>query len=112
MILNRALSWIVAHPSISHVLTASVEVIGVMLVMRLLNFHDPEFIAAALVSAFYYGREAGQREHTLKHRGAAPLRADLGAKFLFGWGRANVIQWIAPTLAVLAIALVVRGGIR
>lgn len=110
--LERALSWIVAHPSVSHALTASIEVIGLMLALHLFGLPEPEFIAAALVSTFYYGREAGQREHTLKHRGASPLRADLSAKFLFGWGQANVVQWVAPTFTVLAIALIVRGSSR
>ncbi|WP_060772463.1 hypothetical protein [Methylobacterium sp. AMS5] len=62
-------------------------------------------VAAALVSTFFYGREAGQREHDLKRSGVHGLRAWLGATFLFLWSRSNVIQWLVPAGTALGAAL-------
>ena len=61
------------------------------------------FVAAAMiVSAFFYGREAGQREHDLKNAGAAgPVMAWLGSLLMFRWSLDNLFQWLSPTLAVV-----------
>lgn len=98
------MGFILAHPSASHALIASLEAVLGILALRLLGAPQPEILAAAVVIAIYYGREAGQREHDLKNQGWAPVRAWLGAALFFGWSTANVQQWVAPTIAALTVA--------
>jgi hypothetical protein len=45
---ERALAWIVAHPSTSHTLTGSLEML--MQIMRRLRLPGPEIVAAVLIS--------------------------------------------------------------
>jgi hypothetical protein len=69
-------------------------------------------LGAFTVSATYYGREAGQREHDLKNTGTKPAIAALGALFMFLWSGSNVLQWLvaAAGSAAMAAALLLFVG--
>ena len=70
----------------------------------LLRSPRPEALAALVVSTYYFGREAGQREHDIKHAGWDAVQAHLGAEFLFGWSLPNLQQWLAPTCTAWTVA--------
>ncbi|SDN91212.1 hypothetical protein SAMN05216360_112174 [Methylobacterium phyllostachyos] len=97
-------AFMVANPATSHAMTAVLETIGMAAVLILLRTPRPEGTAALLVSTYYYGREAGQREHDIKHAGWDAVQAHLGAEFLYGWSWPNLQQWVAPTCAAWMVA--------
>ena len=97
-------AWMVAHPAMSHALTALPETAGLALALTALRWPRPEAAAAVIVSTYYYGREAGQREHDVRHAGWDAVQAHLGAEFLYGWSIPNLQQWVAPTCAAWAVA--------
>jgi hypothetical protein len=102
--LGALVTFMIANPATSHALTAVLETAGVAAALILLRSPRPEGTAALLVSTYYYGREAGQREHDIKHAGWDAVQAHLGAEFLYGWSVPNVQQWLAPTAAAWAVA--------
>ncbi len=102
--LGTLVAFMVANPATSHALTATLETAGMAIAMILLRTPRPEGTAALLVSTYYYGREAGQREHDIKHAGWDAVQAHLGAEFLYGWSLPNLQQWVAPTCAAWAVA--------
>ncbi|MDP4001990.1 hypothetical protein [Methylobacterium sp. NEAU K] len=104
--LSTLVAFMVANPATSHALTAVLETAGVAAVLFLLRGPRPEATAALVVSTYYYGREAGQREHDIKHAGWDAVQAHLGAEFLYGWSLPNLQQWVAPTCAAWAVAAV------
>lgn len=97
-------AFMIANPAASHALTALLETAGMSAAMILLRTPRPEGTAALLVSTYYYGREAGQREHDIKHAGWDAVQAHLGAEFLYGWSLPNLEQWVAPTCAAWVVA--------
>ncbi|MDP4021565.1 hypothetical protein Q8W71_02930 [Methylobacterium sp. NEAU 140] len=109
-------AWMVVHPATSHALTAIPETVGLAVAMRALRGPRPEATAALVVSTYYYGREAGQREHDIRHAGWDAVQAHLGAEFLYGWSLPNLQQWVAPTCAAWTVALLLilarRAGTR
>ncbi|MBP1182041.1 hypothetical protein [Methylobacterium sp. PvR107] len=102
--LENLISFMIANPAASHAMTAVLETAGMAVALILLRTPRPEGTAALLVSTYYYGREAGQREHDIKHAGWDAVQAHLGAEFLYGWSLPNLQQWIAPTCAAWAVA--------
>lgn len=108
--MQRLVAWLVANPCASHAATAAVETLALALLGGLLGLPHPAWIAAVAVTAFYYGREAGQREHELKHGTppVTPLLAFLGAEYGFRWSRANLVKWLAAAgaAALVGAALV------
>ncbi|MCB4805424.1 hypothetical protein [Methylobacterium brachiatum] len=114
--LDALLGFMIANPATSHALTALPETAGVAAAMIGLRAPRPEATAALVVSTYYFGREAGQREHDIKHAGWDAVQAHLGAEFLYGWSLPNLQQWLAPTCAAWAIAaamiLVRRRSVR
>jgi len=102
--LDALLDFMIANPAASHALTALPETAGVATAMRWLRIPRPEATAALVVSTYYFGREAGQREHDIKHAGWDAVQAHLGAEFLYGWSLPNLQQWLAPTLTAWAVA--------
>jgi hypothetical protein len=85
-------AFMVANPAASHALTAILETAGMALALGALRGPRPEATAALVVSTYYYGREAGQREHDIKHAGWDAVQAHLGAEFLYGWSLPNLQQ--------------------
>jgi hypothetical protein len=104
--LGALVAFMIANPATSHALTAVLETAGVAAALILLRSPRPEGTAALLVSTYYYGREAGQREHDIKRAGWDAVQAHLGAEFLYGWSLPNLQQWLAPTVAAWAVAAV------
>ncbi|GJE10738.1 MULTISPECIES: hypothetical protein [Methylobacterium] len=102
--LESLVAFMIANPAASHALTAVLETVGVAVAMVALRGPRPEVTAALVVSSYYYGREAGQREHDLKHAGWEAVEAHLGAEFLYGWTLPNLQQWVAPTCTAWAVA--------
>ncbi|WP_457104117.1 hypothetical protein [Methylobacterium sp. P5_C11] len=102
--LGTLVAFMVANPAMSHAMTAILETVGMAAALILLRSPRPEGIAALVVSTYYYGREAGQREHDIKHAGWDAVQAHLGAEFLYGWSLPNLQQWVAPTCAAWAVA--------
>ena len=102
--LESLVAFMIANPAASHALTAVLETVGVAVAMVALRGPRPEVTAALVVSSYYYGREAGQREHDLKHAGWEAVQAHLGAEFLYGWTLPNLQQWVAPTCTAWAVA--------
>ena len=97
-------AFMIANPATSHAMTATLETLGLALAMILLRGARPEATAALVVSTYYYGREAGQREHDIRHAGWDAVQAHLGAEFLYGWSPENLEQWLAPTVAAWMVA--------
>jgi hypothetical protein len=97
-------AFMVANPATSHALTAILETAGMAIALILLRSPRPEAVAALVVSTYYFGREAGQREHDIKHAGWDAVQAHLGAEFLFGWSLPNLQQWLAPTCTAWTVA--------
>ncbi|SFL16428.1 hypothetical protein [Methylobacterium pseudosasicola] len=104
--LDTLLGFMIANPATSHALTALPETAGIAAAMIGLRAPRPEATAALVVSTYYFGREAGQREHDIKHAGWDAVQAHLGAEFLYGWSLPNLQQWLAPTCTAWAIAAV------
>ncbi|WP_267423949.1 hypothetical protein [Methylobacterium sp. GC_Met_2] len=105
--LGTLVAFMVANPATSHALTAILETAGMAAALTLLRTPRPAGTAALLASTDYYGREAGQREHDVKHAGWDALQAHLGAEFLYEWSLPNLQQWLAPTCAAWAVADVI-----
>jgi len=105
--LGTLVAFMVANPATSHAMTAVLETAGMAAVLILLRTPRPEGTAALLVSTYYYGREAGQREHDIKHAGWDAVQAHLGAEFLYGWSWPNLQQWVAPTCAAWTVAAMI-----
>lgn len=101
-------------PLLTHALLAYAYTMIIGSVLVLLKQPHPGIWGAVLASLFFYGREAGQREHDLKH--ATPpwsgVMAWLGAEFLFGWAWSNVQDWLAAvggTFVALALLVYLFG---
>ena len=105
--LGTLVAFMVANPAASHALTAVLETTGMAAALILLRTPRPEGTAALLVSTYYYGREAGQREHDLKHAAWDAVQAHFGAEFLYGWSLPNLEQWVAPTGSAWAVAALI-----
>lgn len=107
-------SWLIANPLASHAVVSTLEALALTLALRLIGHANAPIVAAVIVSAFYYGREAGQREHDLKHQvpPVPAFAAFLGAEFGVKWGLDNLKQWLAAAGATaLAAALMVLAGL-
>lgn len=91
---------ILAYPLVTHFLLASLYLAVVGLPAAYLFGIWGLVVSAICVSVFFYGREAGQREHDLKNLGVNPWLAWLGSEFAFKWSRSNVLEWASPTIAV------------
>ena len=102
--IGSLVAFMVANPATSHAMTATLETLGLAALMIRLRGPRPEATAALVVATYYYGREAGQREHDIRHAGWDAVQAHLGAEFLYGWSGANLEQWLAPTCAAWATA--------
>lgn len=102
--IGSVVAFMIANPAASHAMTAIPETVGLAAAMVLLRGPRPEATAALVVSTYYFGREAGQREHDIKHAGWDAVQAHLGAEFLYGWSPENLQQWVAPTGAAWAVA--------
>jgi hypothetical protein len=105
-------SWLLARPLITHTLLAAGYTLLIATVLGLLHVAHAPIIATLIVSPFWYGREAGQREHDLKNMGVSPLWAWLGAEFAFKWDVSNAQQWgvAAGSSAVVATILTILGA--
>jgi hypothetical protein len=99
-------------PYLTHPLTA---LLRFAIVYTILYFTFPGYLgphhaacalAAVYVIGYYEGREAGQREHDLKHLINAwkGFTAWLGAFFYFGWAGANFAQALAGIIPVIVVA--------
>jgi hypothetical protein len=101
-------------PYLSHPLTALLRYAIFYSILRF-AFAVPgaEWFALAYVGAYFEGREAGQREHDLKHFTQAgemetwsPFEAWAGSAFFFGWSLPNILQalaGIAPAFVVTVL---------
>ncbi|APT31936.1 rlpA-like protein [Methylobacterium phyllosphaerae] len=103
--MQRLIAWLVANPCASHAVIAALETVALTLAGQLVGLAHPACIAALVVSTFYYGREAGQREHDLKHATSptTPLIAFLGAEYGFRWGVDNLKQWLAAAISATLV---------
>lgn len=102
------------NPYITHPLVASAEYLVLLgLLTWVSTFFGvtsvPLWVCVALaptiaVVAFYYGREAGQRAHDLKHTipPHGEVAAFLGGEFMVLWTVDNLLQWLAAVAGVLA----------
>lgn len=104
--ITAVVNWLIKNPLVSHAVISSLEALAVTLALRLFGVAHAPIIAAVLVSTFYYGREAGQREHDLKHMSPPKggVTAMLGAQFGFLWSLDNLVQWLAAAGATAAVA--------
>jgi hypothetical protein len=105
-------------PYVSHPLLAVVDsliLIGLSaLIFRLTGIETiPAWLFAIIVpciavSAVYYGREAGQREHDLKHTVPphSQLVAFFGGKYPILWTGENWLQWLVAVAGAVVLAAV------
>jgi hypothetical protein len=91
-------------PLISHPLLAALYTVVLGFAAKAVHLSYPWVVAAIVVSAFWYGREAGQREHDLKNMGVRPIPAWLGAEFAYRWNGANWAQWLVAAASSAAVA--------
>lgn len=104
-------SWLIARPSVSHAAVASALTAVVAVGLGALHVAYAQIIAALVLSAMYYGREAGQLEHDLKHGTTShgvvtPFMAFAGSVFIFYWGRDNLVQWLAAVGGSAVVAAI------
>lgn len=106
------------NPYWTHPLVAAIETLVLFAMLHFglpaLGVHSiPVFVfcvvlPAVIVSTFYYGREAGQREHDLKH--ATPPSGEVAAffkaEYALGWSIDNWLQWLVAAAATVFVALV------
>jgi hypothetical protein len=105
------ISWFLARPLVTHTLLAALYTLALGSAFTALGLPYSWLVAALVVSTFFFGREAGQREHDLKRAGTGPVIAWLGAEFAFKWDRDNLAQWLvaAGSSAAVAAVLTVAG---
>jgi hypothetical protein len=110
------ITWLLANPLVSHAVVALGLTAALSLTGHAAGIAHAPILAAILISAIYYGREAGQREHDLKHGTTShgvvsPFLAFAGAEFGFLWGLDNLVQWLAAagSAAATAAALTLAG---
>lgn len=99
------LKALLALPVLTHALLAAAYTAALAAALTALPPIPPAFIAAGLVWAYFYAREAAPREHDLKHQGVSGLAAWLGATFAFRWTPDNLAQWAAPAATAVAVGL-------
>ncbi|MCP1540043.1 hypothetical protein [Methylorubrum extorquens] len=97
--------FLLKFPLITHFLLAALYTALLGLGLYPLFELNGTLVGAVIVSAFFYGREAGQREHDLKRRGWNPFLAWLGTALFFAWSGSNRWQWITPTIASVLVYL-------
>jgi hypothetical protein len=101
---TAVINFLVARPTLSHAVIAALETYVLATLATLFKLPYPPILAHLIVSTFYYGREAGQHEHDLKHSGTKPLLAFAGSEFGFLWGLDNLVQWLAALGGSAAVA--------
>lgn len=106
---SAAVSWLVARPSVSHAVVAAAETAVLAVALGALHIPYAQVVAALVVSTMYFGREAGQLEHDLKHGTTShgvvgPFMAFVGAEFGLYWSRDNWVQWLAAAGGSAAVA--------
>jgi hypothetical protein len=110
---TAAAGWLLANPLVSHAAVALAGTAALSGVGHAAGVGHTPVIAGLVVATFYYGREAGQREHDLKHMTPpkSGLMAFLGADFGFLWSLDNFVQWLAAagSAAATAAALTYAG---
>jgi hypothetical protein len=108
------LSWLLARPLVTHTLLAALYTLTLGSAFTALGLPYSWIAAALVISTFFYGREAGQREHDLKHLTppTSPVMAWLGAEFAFKWDASNFAQWLvaAGSSAAVAAVLTIAGA--
>ena len=100
------LAAILVLPLLSHALLAAIIT---LLIYAPLHWNDVPWspaIAGLVTATFFYGREAGQAEHSLKREGWSPVLAWVGAYTMTGWRLDNVLQYLAPAGAAALIAAI------
>lgn len=97
------------NPLLTHPLVAAADTailaIAAHYGLPLLGLSIPytAIIAAIVVSAVYFGREADQREHELKnYKGWSPIGAFLVGKYLLGLSAESIAQWLVAAAGALA----------
>lgn len=103
------------NPYLTHPLTALLRfgIVFTILYFTLTGYFGP--VRAALCFAaiytigYYEGREAGQREHDLKHLVKAwnGFMAWLGSFIWFGWAKENFAQAAAGIIPVIIAAAII-----
>jgi hypothetical protein len=103
------LKWLLARPLITHTLLSAGYTLVIASVLGLFNVAYAPIIGALIVSTFFYGREAGQREHDLKHMTppTSAVVAWLGAEFAFKWDGSNFAQWGVAAGSSAAVATII-----
>lgn len=103
------------NPYLSHPLVAALDtlVLSVVaaLVLPLFGLAVPylSIIAAVVVSAVYYGREADSVEHALKNvQRRGWFVSFVYGKYGLGWSVDNLLQWLCAAAGSLAIGVVLH----
>lgn len=111
--MTKITTWLLARPLVTHTLLAAAYTLAIAVVLGLFQVAHAQIFGALIASAFFYGREAGQREHDLKHMTPpiAGIPAWLGAEFFYRWDADNRAQWLvaAGSSAAVAAILTVLG---
>jgi uncharacterized membrane-anchored protein len=102
------------NPYITHPLTALLRfaIVFAIIFLTFTGYLGPihaAIVGAALYTIGYYeGREAGQREHDLKHLVNAwnGFWAWLGSFIWFGWAKENIFQALAAIVPVIIAAVI------
>lgn len=95
-------------PLLTHGLLAAVYGLVVTGALYAFGPIPAPFVAALVVSALFYGREAAPLEHDLKHRGVKGVAAWFGAMSSWRWTLDNRLQWLVPTAVAVGLAFAAR----
>lgn len=104
--ISELFALIVANHVLAHCLLALCLMAIVCPILQLFRVYGFAWHAAVYVSLFFYTREAAQAERALK-----PVLGDPNAFFATllprNWtaGGAHLSEWLAPTVLVIAVAL-------
>jgi hypothetical protein len=106
---TTAAGWLLGNPLVSHAVVASALTAAGSAAGHVAGIAHAPVIAAGVISAVYYGREAGQLEHDLKHGTTShgvvsPFLAFAGAEFGFLWSLDNLLQFLAAAGASAGVA--------
>jgi len=102
MLQGPLVQYVVGHPIASHIVVAIAIMLSGGLVLRWSGFRDGPWTAAAIASAFLFGREA--REAEVAYAAMGDPEAFLYGLLPWTWPANGLLEWLVPSLVVFAAA--------
>lgn len=96
-------NFLVKNPNISHIVIAVVMFAIIGPIVYFTGSPPPLVYAAALIGTWFFGREAGQNNHDMLHRGVDEWTAFWQNIIPVGFSSANWQQFLYPSVIVGAL---------